>query len=159
MSCRRSLIKSINLLSFMSIRRSWTKPFHAWGWWRAHMMVLMNSWRDVQRSDLVVVTMSYSPYNTLEYIPSMCLGNILDLIQIHCMRTLNVIGQSNELLSPGVLLFVCESRLDSLDFLGSGYNHGGSTVKPPSVRMCFYFQGIKKVHATFQSVTGIRMKR
>lgn len=89
----------------------------------------------------------------------MCLGNILDLIRIHRARVLDVIGQSDELLSPGVLLFVCELRPDSLDFLGSGYNHGGSTAKPPSVRMCFYFQGIKKVHATFQSVTGIRMKR
>ena len=122
----------------MSFKRSRTKPFHALGRRRARATVLMSSWREVQRSDLVV-TICLSPRNTLEYVPSVFLGNILDLVWIHCVHLLDVIGQCNKPLSPGILLFICESRLDSFCFEGSCYSHGGSTA-----RMRFLFPSNKK---------------
>jgi len=118
MSCRRSK-KTDNLLSFMSFKRSRTKPFHAVGRRQARVMLLMSSWREVQHSDLVV-TVCQSPCNTLDYVPTVFLGNVLNLVCIHGACLLDVICQCNKFLSPGILLFFCESRPDSFYFWGSG---------------------------------------
>ena len=62
--------------------------------------------------------------NTWEYVLSVFLRYILNLVRVHSVRLLDVICQCDELVSPSVLLLICELRPNSFDFGGSGYSHG-----------------------------------
>lgn len=62
----------------------------------------------------------------MEYVPTMFLGNVLNLVRIHGACLLDVICQRNKFLSSGGFLFTCESRPNPFDFWGSGYSHGGA---------------------------------
>jgi len=85
--------------------------------------------------------------NTWEYVPSMFLRYILNLVRVHSVRLLDIIRQCDKLVSPSILLLICELRLNSFYFWGSGYSHGGSTLKPPSLKLCFLFPRNTKIHA------------
>ena len=85
--------------------------------------------------------------NTWEYVPSVFLRYILNLVRVHSARLLDVIRQCDELVLPSVLLLICESRLNSFYFGGSGYSHGRSSLKPPSLKLHFLFPRNTKIHA------------
>ena len=85
--------------------------------------------------------------NTWEYVPSMFLRYILNLVRVHSVCLLDVIRQCDELVSPSVLLLICELRPNSFYFGGSGYSHGRSSLKPPSLKLHFLFPRNTKIHA------------
>ena len=96
--------------------------------------------------------------NTWGYIPSMFLRYILNLVWVHSAHLLDVIRQCDELVSPSVLLLICESRPNSFDFWGSGYSHGEVAWSLQVWSCAFYFQEIQK-YMPNQSATGVQMKR